>query len=260
MRFCALSSGSSGNCSLIETGEHRLLIDVGLSARTIEGLLREKGIEPGSITAIFVTHEHTDHTSGVGVWARRYKVPVMATAGTWAGMKKTVGQIPGELIFEIQAGRGYRMSDLRIEAIPTSHDANDPCAYTVESGGRKVSVITDTGIVTETMVRHLKDSDLAVLESNHDIKMLMEGAYPYPLKRRIRGDHGHLSNEDCGITLAHVRQANPNATFLLGHLSQENNLPELAMKTVQETMDGFGSPIGDIEVTRRGHATDIFII
>lgn len=260
MRFCALSSGSSGNCTLIETGEHRLLIDIGLSAKAIEQLLKEKQIEPGSITAVFVTHEHTDHTAGVGVWARRYKVPIMATAGTWKGMRKTIGNIPGELEFEIVSGKGYRMSDLRIEAIPTSHDANDPCAYTVESGGRKVSVITDTGFVTDNMVRHLLDSDLAILESNHDIDMLLKGPYPYPLKRRIRGDKGHLSNEDCGLTLAYVRERNPRATFLLGHLSEENNRPELARDTVRRIVDEAGRTVGDIELTSRGRSTDLFIV
>ncbi|MCF0136566.1 MAG: MBL fold metallo-hydrolase [Lachnospiraceae bacterium] len=260
MRFCSIASGSNGNCYLVETGEHRLLLDIGLSAKTAEGMLRDKGIEPGTVTAVFVTHEHSDHTSGVGVWARRYKVPVLATAGTWKGMKKTVGEIPGELQFEIISGKGYRMSDLRIEAIPTSHDANDPCGYTVESEGRKVTVLTDTGFVTERMFRHLTESDLAVLESNHDIDMLMNGPYPMSLKQRIRGNHGHLSNQDCGRTLAHVRETNSGATFLLGHLSEENNTPELALKTVKDMVAGAGMPVGDIALTCRGRSTDLFRI
>ena len=260
MRFCALSSGSNGNCSLIETGEHRLLIDIGLSAKNIEGLLRAKGIEPGTITAVFVTHEHTDHTAGVGVWARRYKIPVMATAGTWKGMRRTIGEVPGELAFEIVSGKGYRMSDLRIEAIPTSHDANDPCAYTVESGGAKASVITDTGLITETMFKHLCESDIAVIESNHDLDMLMNGPYPAALKRRIRGNLGHLSNQDCGACLAEVRNFNPNATFLLGHLSEENNTPELALRTVKEIVAERHGETGPIELTARGKSTDLFVI
>lgn len=260
MRFCSVSSGSNGNCSFVETNERRILIDAGLSAKAIEGLLREKEIDPATISAIFVTHEHTDHTCGVGVWARRYKIPVMATAGTWKGMEKTVGCIPGELRVEIEAGRGYRMGDLRILAIPTSHDANDPCAYTVESGGRKVSVITDTGYLTQLMVDHLKDSDLAVVESNHDIEMLLNGPYSYALKKRIRGSKGHLSNNDCGDVLAEVRRSNQGGVFLLGHLSEENNRPELAMRTVGDIIRQNGMNVGEVEVTVRGGSTDLFLI
>ena len=260
MRFCALSSGSNGNCSFVETKEHRILIDIGLSAKKIEGLLREKGIEPGTITAVFVTHEHADHIAGVGVWARRYKVPVMATAGTWKGMERTIKEIPGELRFEIVSGKGYRMSDLRIEAIPTMHDANDPCCYTIESDGCKVSVITDTGMVTDTMLRHLSQSDLAVLESNHDINMLLTGPYPEPLKHRIRGNFGHLSNEDCGKAIASVRGVNPQGTFLLGHLSEENNTPALALKTVKEIVEQHALSNDHIYLTSRYGSTDLYEI
>ncbi len=260
MRFCALSSGSNGNCSFVETKEHRILIDIGLSAKKIESLLREKGIEPGTITAVFVTHEHADHIAGVGVWARRYKVPVMATAGTWKGMEKIIKEIPGELRFEIVSGKGYRMSDLRIEAIPTMHDANDPCCYTIESDGGKISVITDTGMVTERMLEHLSLSDLAVLESNHDINMLLTGPYPEPLKHRIRGNFGHLSNEDCGLAIASVRGVNPNATFLLGHLSEENNTPDLALRTVRDIVTARRGESGQIDLTSRYGSTDLYEI
>ena len=260
MRFCAISSGSSGNCTFIETNEHRLLIDVGLSARTIEGMLKAKKIDPATITAIFVTHEHSDHIRGVGVWARRYKIPVIATAGTWKGMEKSIGDIPGELRVEIISGKGYRMGDLRIESIPTCHDANDPCAYTVESGGRKASVITDTGMVTPVMVRHLCESDIAIVESNHDINMLMTGPYPLSLKRRIRSNLGHLSNEDCGNLLADVRSVNPNATFLLGHLSEENNRPNLALSTVCGIVAEKLGRSGPIDLTAREQSTDIYLI
>ena len=260
MRFCAISSGSSGNCTFIETQEHRLLIDVGLSARTIEGMLKEKKIDPATISAIFVTHEHADHIRGVGVWARRYKIPVMATAGTWKGMEKSIGQVPGELRVEIVSGKGYRMGDLRIESIPTCHDANDPCAYTVESGGRKVSVITDTGMTTPVMYKHLCESDIAVIESNHDIDMLMHGPYPAALKRRIRSNLGHLSNQDCGELLCRVREYNPNGTFLLGHLSEENNRPGLALSTVSTMVAEKLGTCGPIDLTARDRSTDIYIV
>ena len=234
MRFCAVSSGSSGNCTFIETGEHRLLIDVGLSARTIEQLLLAKKIDPATITAIFVTHEHMDHIKGVGVWARRYKIPVMATAGTWKGMEKSIGAVAGEHRVEIVSGKGYRMGDLRIVAIPTCHDANDPCAYSVESGGRKVSVITDTGVATQTMFEHLCESDIAVIESNHDIDMLMKGPYPMALKRRIRSN--------------------------LGHLSEENNRPPLALSTVAGIVSERWGISGPIDLTAREQSTDMYLV
>ena len=260
MRFCSITSGSSGNCHLIETGQHRLLIDIGLSARQIEGLLQARGIDPASITAVFVTHEHTDHTKGVGVWMRRYRVPVMATAGTWKGMERTIGHVPGELRVEIRAGKGYRMSDLRIEAIPVCHDANDPCGYAVESGGNKVAVITDTGMLTPLMQKHLCETDLAVLESNHDINMLMQGPYPMQLKKRIRSNMGHLSNEDCGHSITQARQQGSKGIFLLGHLSDENNTPELAMDTVKRIVDANGQSNENIFLTRRERSTEMFTI
>lgn len=260
MRFCAISSGSSGNCTFIETGEYRLLIDIGLSARNIEKMLMAKQIDPATINAVFVTHEHSDHVKGVGVWARRYRIPVMATAGTWKGMEKIIGPVPGELRVEIVSGKGYRMGDLRIESIPTSHDANDPCAYTVESGGRKVSVITDTGIATPLMFRHLCESDIAVIESNHDIDMLMKGPYPMVLKRRIRSNLGHLSNQDCGALLQCVRERNEKGVFLLGHLSEENNRPQLALSTVGEIISQRWGKSGPIDLTAREQSTDIYMV
>lgn len=260
MRFCSITSGSSGNCHLIETGQHRLLIDIGLSAKQIEKLLNDREIDPASITAVFVTHEHTDHTKGVGVWMRRYRVPVMATAGTWKGMERTIGQVPGELRVEIRAGKGYRMSDLRIEAVPTCHDANDPCGYVVESGGSKAAIITDTGMLTPLMQRHLCETDLAVLECNHDIDMLMQGPYPMALKKRIRSNMGHLSNEDCGYSITEARQKGSKGIFLLGHLSQENNTPQLAMDTVRQIVDGSGQSVEGIYLTKREQATEMFII
>ena len=258
MRFCSISSGSSGNCQFIETGQHRILIDIGLSARQIERLLGEKDIDPASITAVFVTHEHSDHIKGVGVWMRRYRVPVMATAGTWKGMERSIGQVPGELRVELRAGKGYRMSDLRIETVPSCHDANDPCGYVVESGGRKAAVFTDTGIVTQTMLHHLCETDIAVLESNHDIDMLMNGPYPLALKKRIRSNVGHLSNIDCAQTICEARRLGGSGIFLLGHLSDENNRPQLALDTSTTLMRQEGHPCDQIYVTQRESAGAIF--
>ncbi|MFQ9800628.1 MAG: MBL fold metallo-hydrolase [Clostridia bacterium] len=176
MRYCSVASGSNGNCHYIESGEYRILVDLGLSARQIEDGLKSVGIDPASINGIFVTHEHSDHIRGIGVWARRYKVPILATAGTWKGMERSLGPVSGELAVTIRTGKGYRLGDMRIEAFSIYHDANEPVGYCFESGGRKIAVMTDTGMVTSDMKHRLMDCDLAVVESNHDVDMLMHWA------------------------------------------------------------------------------------
>lgn len=260
MRFCSIASGSNGNCTLIETSEHRILVDIGLSARNTEKLLSAKGIDPRTITAVCVTHEHTDHTSGVGVWARRYKVPILATPGTWQGMAKTIGEVPGEMCFELQRGKNYKMSGLTLSVIPTSHDANSPCGYAVESEGCKAAVVTDTGIVTEEIIRHLAESDICVFESNHDVQMLKNGPYPASLKARIRSRYGHLSNTTCGETIALLREYNKKGIFLLGHLSDENNTPSLALATVKTLVEEAGYSSENIYVTHRDRSSDMYIV
>lgn len=260
MRFCSLCSGSNGNCTFVETGEHRILVDIGISAKRAEALLREKDIDPESITAVLVTHEHTDHTTGVGVFSRRYHVPVLATRGTLEGMGALLAKVPDEQKFELENGHCYRMGDLRLCVIPTMHDANDPCAYSFESGGGKAAIITDTGMYTSQMADELSECDIAVVESNHDLKMLMEGPYPEVLKRRIHGNMGHLSNDDCGTLLSRVRAFNQSGTFLLGHLSEENNRPPLALSTVSRMVEEERGTSGPIDLTSRGASTDMYII
>ena len=173
MRYCSVASGSNGNCHYIESGEYRILVDLGLSARQIEDGLKSVGIDPASINGIFVTHEHSDHIRGIGVWARRYKVPILATAGTWKGMERSLGPVSGELAVTIRTGKGYRLGDMRIEAFSIYHDANEPVGYCFESGGRKIAVMTDTGMVTSDMKHRLMDCDLAVVESNHDVDIFV---------------------------------------------------------------------------------------
>ena len=261
MRFCSLASGSSGNCHYIESEEYRVLVDIGLSGRQIEQAMRLRGLDPASVDAVFVTHEHNDHIRGVGVWARRYRIPVLATAGTWRGMERLVGEIPGELQREIVIGRGYRLGKLRIEAIPICHDANQPCGYSLDCEGRRVVIVTDTGILTPAAFDKLREADLAVLESNHDIEMLMNGPYPMPLKRRIRSNLGHLSNEDCGQALARLYAEKKKGVYLLGHLSRENNRPELALSTVRTILQEQAGVSGEsIYLTHRDKPTEIFVL
>lgn len=261
MRYCSLASGSNGNCHYIEHQNARVLVDLGISARSAEQELKSLALDPAGIRAILVTHEHSDHTSGVGVWARRYKIPVMASEGTWEAMDRAVGDIPGELRVVIRSGKGYRLDDLRIEAFDIYHDAREPFGYSFEADGRKITIMTDTGTVSGSMEEHLKHSQLAVVESNHDIDMLMNGSYPWSLKKRVRSNLGHLSNQDCGRLLARVMKVNPEAVVLLGHLSDENNDPELALYTVKQLVSEVLPPERQhIFLTRRGTNTDIFEI
>ena len=262
MRFCSLASGSNGNCHYVEGSGCRILIDAGLSGKRIEENMRGAGLEPASVEALFLTHEHIDHVAGAAVWARRYRIPVYATEGTWEGMGAARERIPAELIRVIGNESVTELGGLRVRTMPVCHDAADPVAYSVSDCGRVCSVVTDTGVMTEELLELLAEADLAVVESNHDLTMLMTGPYPPPLKRRVRGNLGHLSNEDCGETLAELLRVRSDARYLLGHLSEVNNTPSLALitseKIVEERLGG--CPEGRIYLTRRGEATGVFTI
>lgn len=259
MRYCSVASGSSGNCHFIEAGGVRVMVDVGLSMKAIEANLLSRDIRPETIQAIFVTHEHSDHVKGVGAWARRYNIPVFATEGTWHGMEHSMGKIRPEKCYSIRPGHGYRMGELRIEPFLIYHDANEPVGYSFTAGTEKLVVMTDTGMVSSEMREMLQGCQIAVVECNHDIEMLMGGSYPLALKRRIRSNLGHLSNEDCAHLLAELIPANPDCDFLLAHLSKENNTPELAMETVLTVLrrrlggDGYR-----VHMTIRDLPTEVF--
>lgn len=234
MRFASIASGSSGNCIYIGSDTANILIDDGISAkRTGEGLA-SLGIRPDELDAVFVTHEHTDHTQGLGVLARKYGIPIYATQGTIAGIKATtsLGRIDDSLFNVIKADQKISVKDLYINPMRISHDASEPVAYRVLCENRKISVITDLGTFDEYTIDCLRNSDIIMAEANHDVRMLETGPYPYYLKRRILSDRGHLSNDNSGKMIASLLHDNLKAIFL-GHLSKENNMPELAYETVR---------------------------
>lgn len=238
LELCSIASGSSGNCICVGSNNTHILLDTGISGKRIEQGLESMGLTGKDIAGIFVTHEHIDHIAGLGVMARRYGIPIYATAGTIAGIKKTksVGAIDESLFSAIITGNEISnritIGDLEIQSIPTSHDANEPCAYRVNCGDRSMAVLTDLGNYDQTIVDALQNLDALLLESNHDINMLQVGPYPYPLKQRILGDRGHLSNERSGQLLGKLLH-DKFGTVMLGHLSKENNLEELAYETVK---------------------------
>lgn len=265
MRLCSIASGSSGNCIYVGSDTTHLLVDAGISGkRTAEGLSR-LGIRPEELSGIFVTHEHADHISGLGVMARKYGIPIYGTKGTLQAVKSTssVGNIDECLFQEIEADTKIVVKDLTVNPMCTSHDAAQPVAYRISHGRQKLGIITDLGCYNDYTVECLKGMDALLLEANHDVNMLQVGPYPYYLKRRILGERGHLSNELSGRLLGRVLNDHMQ-TIILGHLSKENNLPELAYETVRMeiTMADNEYKAGDfpIRVASRSEVSEIFEI
>lgn len=234
MELCSIASGSSGNCIYVGTDNCHLLVDAGISGKRIEAGLNSIDLKTKEMQGILVTHEHTDHIHGLGVLARRYAIPMYATAGTIDAIlhTKSVGKIDEKLFCEVHAGEKFVIGDMTIEPIAISHDAAEPVAYKFRQQDKSMAVMTDLGIYDEKIIEKLKNLDVLFLESNHDVHMLQVGAYPYLLKQRILGDRGHLSNELCGRLLGEVLHDDMKYIFL-GHLSKENNYPELAYETVR---------------------------
>ena len=251
VRFCSLYSGSSGNALFLSAGGTNILIDCGLSARKVAQALLSIGADPHKIDAIVITHEHSDHIKGADVFSRKYGVPVYANQATWEAVRPLFGKHVKHRLFE--TGHHFEVKDIGIHTFPIPHDAVEPVGYRFYARGKKVSVATDIGRITVELGDALLKSDFVLLESNHDVDMVLGGSYPYFLKKRILGENGHLSNLQAGkIAAALVR--NGTSKFVLGHLSRENNLPELALKTVAEALAGEGAVIGKdvlLEVARR---------
>ena len=234
MRFVSIASGSSGNCIYVGTDQTHILVDVGISAKRIEQGLFEVGLKPSELSAVCITHEHSDHIRGLGVLARKYQIPIYGTAGTLKEIKKikSLGEYPEELFHPVLPDVDFAVGDLTVKPFHIDHDAADPVAYRIQTDLKAVAVATDLGVYTDYTIEHLKGLDVLLLEANHDIHMLQVGAYPYPLKQRISGELGHLSNETAGKLLCQVLHDDLKAV-MLGHLSKENNYAELAYETVK---------------------------
>lgn len=234
MRLCSIASGSSGNCIYAGSDSTHLLIDVGISGKKVEAGVNALSLSMKDIDGIFITHEHTDHIAGLGVLARKYEIPMYATKGTIEAILNTgsVGKIPPELFHVIAPDEKVVVKDLICNPMRISHDAADPVAYRISYGRKKVAVVTDLGTYNDYTVESLKGMDALLLEANHDVNMLQVGPYPYALKQRILGDRGHLSNERAGQLLVRLLHDKLQAV-VLGHLSKENNMPELAYEAVR---------------------------
>ncbi len=234
MELCSIASGSSGNCIYAGTDRCHLLVDAGISGRRVEQGLHEIGLKAEEIQGILVTHEHIDHIAGLGVLARRYGIPIYTTPGTMQGILRTksVGKVEESLFHLVTPDVSFQIGDMTIEPISISHDAAEPVAYKMSREDQSMAVITDLGTYDDEIISRLDHLDAILLEANHDVHMLQAGSYPYPLKRRILGERGHLSNERSGQLLGKLLHDHFKF-ILLGHLSKENNYPELAYETVR---------------------------
>jgi len=231
MKFCSLYSGSSGNCLFLSDGKTKLLIDSGMSGKRIIEALVAIGENPSELSAVLVSHEHSDHIRGAGIISRKFDIPIYANENTWKAMEQALGpvNIKNKLYFD--NFKDFEIGNIFVKAFPIPHDAVDPVGFNFFLDNKKITTATDIGHMTNKLLKYLMGSDLLLLESNHDIEMLKVGSYPWPLKKRILGERGHLSNEMAGKIVAYLAK-NGTKKFLLGHLSRENNFPELAYQTV----------------------------
>jgi phosphoribosyl 1,2-cyclic phosphodiesterase len=243
LEFASIASGSSGNCIYVASKHTRLLIDAGLSGKRIEAGLSELALTGNDIDAMLVTHEHNDHVDGLGVMSRRFDIPVYATEGTWRKMPDKVGRIKPTHQNAVYSGENLIINDLCIKPFDIPHDAAQPVGYCITDGKCKITIATDIGHITDEVKESVKDSDLLLIESNHDVEMVKTGPYPYNLKQRVLGDFGHLSNENCGKMLEEVISSSVKYVFL-GHLSNENNTPTLAFETVKKRLEQNGAVVG----------------
>lgn len=242
--FSVLASGSTGNAMYVATDKQRLLIDCGLSGKKMEALLKKVGCEPDTIDGILVTHEHSDHVKGLGVFARRYKLPIYANEKTWRAMEGMIGEIPTEQKFTFGLESSKAFGDLDVETFGVSHDAAEPMFFAFHHEGRKLALATDLGYVSDRIKGTIKEADVFIFEANHDIQMLMMGRYPWNVKRRILGDLGHISNEDSALALADIISDRTKRIYL-AHLSKDNNMKDLARLAVQQTLEERGFTFGD---------------
>jgi len=235
VRFSVLGSGSKGNCTLVEAGSTRLLIDNGFSGKELVSRLQGLGIAPDSLTAIIVTHEHDDHVKGVGVLARRLGLPVYANEATHRAAAARMGKLPHSQEFGV--GESFVVEGVRIHPFAVSHDAVDPVGFVVSDDEQSLGYCTDTGTITRLIRHHLRHCQALVLEANHDVRMLKEGPYPLPLQQRVLSSRGHLANPD-SLSLAAELAEERLRLLVLAHLSEINNHPDLVLREARQRLPG----------------------
>lgn len=237
MEYCSLASGSCGNAHFIRTDELTILLDVGLSARYIKESLRQIGSDMNQVSAVFLTHEHIDHVRGLRVLAKQYEFDLYLHPDHEEVLQEVLQTIDPERIHRLDFG-SLQLGDLCLEVFPVHHDASCTLGYTFTQADKTLGIVTDVGFVEEALFERLQHCDVLVLESNHDERLVELGPYPYPLKRRILGEGGHLSNNRAGELIARIYKTHRRLKMaLLAHLSQQNNYPDLARMTVHQILE-----------------------
>ena len=251
VRFQSFASGSSGNCYYLGDDSHGILIDAGISARTIRRCLRDIKVDLDRIWGVFVTHDHADHIRGIGTLGERFNVPVYTTRLVHNGINRSycVTQKLSTCQKYIEKGETVTVGKFTVTSFPVSHDATDNVGYTVEYDGKVFTFATDLGYVSKDVIEHLEQCDYMILEANYDEQLLLTGKYPYHLKRRIISETGHLSNDQAGKCLADYYHERLKHIFLC-HLSKENNMPELAQSTIERYLNAKNIKVGeDVQLT-----------
>jgi len=235
LSFCSFSSGSSGNCYLVQSGRTALLVDAGISGRKIHEGLSATGTDPAKLSGLLITHEHIDHIRSIKTLSKKNGIDIYANENTWAAMNMDVADDRKKMF---ATGERFQIGDIDIKAFNVFHDATDPVGFSFFHEGRQISIVTDTGCITDDILDEIAGADLLVLEANHDVNMLKIGRYPWFLKQRILGDEGHLSNEAAAEVLLRLLDGSDKARqVLLAHLSKENNFPQMAYQTVKNMLE-----------------------
>ena len=237
LNFCSLYSGSSGNSLFVESENTKILVDAGMSCKKIEEALNSIEVNPSSINAILVTHEHADHIKGLSTISRKFDIPVFATKETFDAMPKQTEKISEKNIKFFNPNEKFFIEDLEVLPFSIPHDAANPCGFNIiKDNNTQISIATDIGHMTKTIVDKLEGSKFILLESNYDTEVLKCCAYPFKLKSRIASENGHLSNTMAGKTITYLTKNGNLKTAVLGHLSKESNFPALAYQTVVDEL------------------------
>lgn len=243
VKFCTIASGSSGNSAFVGTEHTKILIDAGVSGKCIIQALSYLETAGDTIDALFITHEHTDHIKGAGVISRKFDIPIYATCGTWQSMENQIGNIPQKNKRFVYAQEPCVINDICVYPFAIPHDAMEPVGYSIETENHKITIATDLGHITNDIKQKLLDSEILLLEANHDEEMVKNGCYPYYLKERILGKKGHISNRTAGNLLCDIMSEKLKYVFL-GHMSEQNNYPRLAYQTVKSILEKNDIKIG----------------
>ena len=259
LSFCSLSSGSSGNCYYLGNEFHGILIDAGISATSIRKFLKNINIPIRSIMGVLITHNHSDHIRGLEVLTRRNSLPAFTTYNIWKSIHSK--KISSDFIHEIPLQQKFHLAGFDIVAFPVCHDAPETIGFHICAGDKKITIVTDLGNICQISAQYIKDSNLLVIESNYDEQMLINGRYPYYLKKRIQSDYGHLGNLQTSVFLAGI--INDSLSHIcLAHLSKNNNTPEKALQTLEQTLSERGINLNGqrISVLKRNVPTEMITL